>query len=122
MPTQPRPLLVSDVVDRAVEVCDPTGDDPACQELLLRFEDVDEPVTATAALNARISEAASTIDPEGEDPAFLMTAAVSTYLAFRRQEFRHEPKQILRLAARAEFEGRPPQHVADWLDARGVAL
>lgn len=122
MPTEPRPLLLSEIVSRAVEVCDPTGEDRSCQELVLRFEDADEPVTAIEALSSRISEAAGTIDPERDDPAFAMAEAVCIYLAFRRDELRDDPKQILRLAARAEFHGKPPEHVGDWLEDQGVSL
>jgi hypothetical protein len=50
-----------------------------------------------------------------------MAVAVAVYLAFRRGEIDDAPDQLLRLAARAEFDGHPPQHVADWLAARGVA-
>jgi hypothetical protein len=51
-----------------------------------------------------------------------MTAAVATYLAFRRTELERDRDELLVLAARAEFEGKPPEPVADWLAAQGVTL
>ena len=41
MTTEPAPVTLSEVVDRAVETCD-DGSDPAIEELLERFEDDDE--------------------------------------------------------------------------------
>src|SRR6059058_5243639 len=49
-----------------------------------------------------------------------MCGAVVTYLAFRRDEVTDVREDILRLAARAEFDGSPPQLVADWLESEGV--
>jgi len=113
---------VFEVVKRAVEVVDPDGDQ-GTEEFLLRFEDRDEPV---AGLQERaeqeFAEAAGAIDPDGTDPAIQMAGAVATYLAFRRDEITDVREDILRLAARAEFDGSPPQIVADWLESEGVAL
>jgi hypothetical protein len=52
----------------------------------------------------------------------VMAAAVATYLAFRRTELDAPPDRLLQLAARAEFDGRPPENVADWLASVGVEL
>jgi hypothetical protein len=49
-----------------------------------------------------------------------MASAVAVYLAHRRTELDNEPDQLLRLAARAEFDGNPPPAIADWLSERGV--
>ena len=49
-----------------------------------------------------------------------MCGAVITYLAFRRDEVGDERTDVLRLAARAEFDGAPPQLVRDWLESEGV--
>jgi hypothetical protein len=50
-----------------------------------------------------------------------MTAAVAVYLAHRRDEIAAPREELLRLAARAEFDGAPPDDVADWLAAEGVS-
>jgi hypothetical protein len=113
---------LAEVVHRAVEVCDPDGAEEGPSELLRRFEDRDEPVTAEADVEQEIAEVKGAIDPQDEDPVVVMTAAVATYLAFRRTELEREPAELLRLAARAEFDGSPPEHVAGWLAERRVEV
>jgi hypothetical protein len=51
-----------------------------------------------------------------------MAAAVATYLAFRRTEIERDREELLRLAARAEFKGRPPEVVPPWLSEQGVEI
>jgi hypothetical protein len=60
------------------------------------------------------------LDPQEDSPGLQMTAAVAVYLAHRRDELEEDPLDVLRLAARAEFNGNPPAHVANWLDEAGV--
>jgi hypothetical protein len=120
--TRGDPPTLADVVHRAAEVCDPNGANDGVTDLLGRFEDRDEPVTAEADVEEEIAEAKGAIDPQDEDPAVVMTAAVATYLAFRRTEIDRDPEELLRLAARAEFDGHPPGDVRAWLAERGVDL
>jgi hypothetical protein len=120
MPTEPAPPTLSQVVHRAVEVCDPAGTDPDLADFFLRFEDADEPVSAIEDIEQRLAEAAGALDPQGEIPALQMATAVATYLAFRRDEIDEDPDELLVLASRAEFNGNPPAAVANWLDERGV--
>ena len=85
------------------------------------MEDADEPAPAVVAdVEQRMAEETGVIDPQGEDPALQMAGAVVVYLAHRRDEFDDDPLDILRLAARAEFNGNPPANVAQWLDEVGV--
>lgn len=120
MPTEPREPTLAEVVRRAVEVADPSGDEDGPAQLLERFEDRDEPVTAVEDVEEVLAEGRGAIDPQDEDPAVVMSVAVAVYLAFRRGEIDDDPERLLSLAARAEFDGHPPDHVASWLDARGV--
>jgi cell pole-organizing protein PopZ len=120
--TRGEPPTLAEVVHRAVEAVDPDGREEGPAELLRRFEDRDEPVTAQADVEEEIAEVKGAIDPQDEDPAVVMTAAVATYLAFRRTELERDPQELLRLAARAEFQGEPPPNVMDWLTAQGVAV
>jgi hypothetical protein len=113
---------LAQLVHRAVEVCDPTGAEDGATALLARFEDRDEPVTATAGLEAQLAEAKGSIDPQDEDPVAIMTVAVTTYLAYRRTEVERDREELLRLAARAEFDAHPPDPVAGWLSRQGVEL
>ena len=122
MPTEPDPITLAQVVHRAVEVCDPDGTDEDLAELLLRFEDADEPVTAVEDVELRMAEAVGSLDAEGDSAGLEMAAAVATYLAHRRDELDQEPEELLRLAARAEFDGSPPEAVVGWLEERGVGV
>ena len=108
-----------EIVHRATEVCDPDGRDGA-GDLLARFEDRDDPVGEPAVVEQEIAEAKGAVDPQDEDPVATMTAAVATYLAYRRTELERDREELLVLAARAEFDGNPPENVARWLDEQGV--
>jgi hypothetical protein len=112
---------VADVVRRAVEVCELDGDADGLGAFLLRFEDRDEPVTALGEGREReFFEQEGRVEGQDPDPSLVMAAAVATYLAFRRDEVTDHDDDLLRLAARAEFDGDPPPYVADWLALRGI--
>jgi hypothetical protein len=123
MPTDPEPVTLAEAVHRAVVVVDPEGH-AGLEDLLARFEDDDEPLDSTTAEIAeqRIAEEAGKLDPQADDPAVQMAAAVATYLAYRRDELDEDPQRLLELAARAEFEAHPPEAVEDLLAERGVQL
>jgi len=123
MPSNPEPVTLAEAVHRAVVVVDPDGH-AGLEDLLALFEDDDEPLDSTSAQIAeqRIAEEAGKLDPQAEDPALQMAAAVATYLAYRRDELDGEPQRLLELAARAEFEAHPPAGVESLLAERGVRL
>ena len=121
MPAQPEPPTVAEVVHRAAQVCDPPGQNADVADLLVRFEDSDEPVTVVPDIEQRLWEAVGVLDPDGDEPALAMAAAVAIYLAHRRDQVDDDRESLLRLAARAEFDGDPPPYVADWLAAEGVS-
>jgi hypothetical protein len=116
----PPPTLFQ-VVHRAVEVTDPTGQ-YGVADLLAPVEDADEPVTAHEDIETDLAELKGRVDPQDEDPAVMMAIAVATYLAFRRDEMDDDRASLLRLAARAEYHGKPPVHVASWLEEQGVEI
>jgi hypothetical protein len=123
MSTEPEPVTLAQIVQRAVVVVDPDGNE-GLDDLLERFEDDDEPLSAVQAdiARQRIAENAGALDPQEEDPAVQMAAAVATYLAYRRDEVDEDPGALLELAARAEFDGKPPEHVRAWLADAGIEL
>ena len=121
MPTEPQPVSLRDVVFRAVEVCDQTGVDAGLGELLARFEDADAPIGNPATARLHIDEAVGELDPDAADGALRTAGAVAVYLAYRHDQLRDAPGELLRLAARGEFEGEPPAPVARFLAAAGVA-
>jgi hypothetical protein len=122
MPTEPQPLTLSRIARRAVQICDPEDEDAVLGDYLLRFEDADEPVTAIQNLEERLALAAEGVDTDVSDPSIAMANAVVLYLAHRRDELDDDPADILRLAARAEWRGDPPEAVVDWLADRGVRV
>ena len=48
------------------------------------------------------------LDPAVDNGSLSMAGAVTTYLSFRRDELHADPDHLMRLAARAEWEGDPP--------------
>jgi hypothetical protein len=116
--TNDRSLIsVSDLVRQAAAIVDPGGDDPAVVELAERFGDDDEPVRGVLdSLEERLAWGAD------EDPPIVMAQALVLYLGHRPDEVGDDADDLLRLAARAEFDGRPPDTVTAWLSERGVEL
>jgi hypothetical protein len=110
-------ITLSDLVRRASAIVDPNGDDPAVVELVTRFDDDDEPVRGILdSLEERLAWGAD------EDGPIVMAQAIVLYLAHRLDEFDDDPSEILQLAARSEFDGRPPEPVAAWLEEQGVEV
>jgi hypothetical protein len=112
VPTNPEPITLFEVAKRAVEIADPDDTNANLGDLLVQFEDADEPVTAVDNLEERVAIAVEGVDVEIEDPAVSMAAATILYLAYRRDELGDEP----------EWKGDPPQSVTDWLADRGVEV
>ena len=115
------PPSLLEVVQRAVEVTDPTGRF-GVGDLLKYVEDSDEPVTAHQDVETDLAELKGRVDPQDEDPAVMMAIAVATYLAFKRDEIDDDPNDLLRLAARAEYDGNPPENVSGWLEEQGISI
>lgn len=121
MPTEPDPVTLAQLVHRAAEITDPDGADDDVTALMQRFEDADWPVSGILeSIEQRMAEAAGALDPQEESPGLQVAAAVTVYLAHRRDEVEEEPDHVLRMAARAEFDGKPPAHVANWLHSAGI--
>jgi hypothetical protein len=119
---QQTPTLAQ-VANRAVDLVDPEGANDAVADLFVRFEDRDEPISQIQdTIEQQVAEAVGAVDPDGIDAAVQIAGAVITYLAFRRDEVTDVREDVLRLAARAEYDGSPPEHVAQWLELEGVAL
>jgi hypothetical protein len=121
VPTEPQPVTVSEVVHRAVEVCEDSTS-TGLDELLARFEDDDEPIAGVEDVEERLIEALGPPELDDDDAALTMARAVVVYLAHRRDEVGADPVELLRLAARAEFHGEPPEPVARWLADQGITV
>jgi hypothetical protein len=122
MPTEPEPLTLFEVAKRAVEICDPQDTDGVLGDFLAQFEDADEPITGIENVEERVALASEGVDFDVEDPAVQMAAATIVYLAYRRDQLDDDPEDVLRLAARAEFKGEPPEPIRGWLSDRGVTV
>lgn len=119
MPTEPSTPTLAEIIRHAAEATDPGNE--LVEELQQRTEDADEPVTTIEDLDERVAEEVGRVDPEGDDPVLAMTAAVAVYLGHRRDEIGAPRDHLLRLAARAEFDGTPPDAVTGWLAGEGVS-
>ena len=108
-------ITVSDLVRRATAIVDPEGADPAVVEFATRHDDDDEPVRGV--LDELEERLAWGVD---EDAPVVMAQALVLYLGHRLDEYEDDPDDLLRLAARAEFDGSPPDAVAVWLADHGI--
>jgi len=108
-------ITLSDLVRQATAIIDVDGVDDAVTDFAMRHEDDDMPVRSV--LDSLEERIAWGVD---EDPGVVMAQAVVLYLAHRLDETTDDPDEILRLAARAEFDGSPPEPVQEWLDANGI--
>ncbi|HWE08813.1 MAG TPA: hypothetical protein VG325_05640 [Solirubrobacteraceae bacterium] len=123
MPTEPQPVLLSQVVRRAAGIVDPDDDDPVVGDFELVFEDADEPVSGVLDdIQTRVATALAELDPAVASGSLSMAGALTIYLSFRRDELDADDEELIRLATRAEWEGRPPAAVEDWLAARGISI
>jgi hypothetical protein len=121
MPTEPEIVTLAQLVHRAVEIVDPDGADEDLVEFLQRFEDFDEPASALVdSIEGRMAEATGVYDPQEESGPVQVAGAVVVYLTHRRDEVDDDPESILRMTARAEFDGKPPAVVANWFDENGI--
>jgi hypothetical protein len=122
MPTEPAPVTLAQVVRRAAEDVDPDDADASIGDFELAFEDADEPVRALDDVESRVATVLADLDPGVESGGLSMAGAVTTYLSYRRDELDADPEELIRLAARAEWQGDPPAVVSDWLAERGITL
>lgn len=122
MPTEPEPLTLAQAVHRAAHACDPDGNSPSAADALARFEDRDEPIAAVEDVDMQLAEDFGALDPQEEDPVVQMIRATTVYLAFKRSDAGVGDEELLRLAARAEYDGNPPEPVRGWLSERGIEV
>ena len=117
MPTDRDTITLSDLVRRAAAIVDPPGEDAAVGEFAIRHEDADQPVRGMLdGLEERLLWGAD------EDAPIVMAQAITLYLAHRLEDVDNTPEHILLHAARAEFDGNPPDAVRSWLADQGVEL
>ncbi len=110
-------ITLSDLVRRAGAIVDVDGLDDAVSAFVQRHEDDDVPVRGILdGLEERIAWGAD------EDPSVVMAQAVVLYLAHRLDHVDDDADEILALAARDEFDGQPPEPIAEWLETNGIEV
>ena len=122
MPTEPDPITLSEIARRATEIVDPHGTEDDVIHLFTQLEDDDRPITTVQDLEGRLALATDGLAAGMESPAVDMAVATILYLAHRRDQLEDDAEDLLRLTARAEWNGQPPPAVQNWLDERGVEV
>jgi hypothetical protein len=111
---------VAEAVARAATICDPEGRDLGVTAFVESYEDDDRPATSVEDLAGELTSVADGIDPEGDSGAVEMTAAAAFWLATNFDQA-DDRDRVLRESARLVFGEHPPDHIAEWLAAQGVA-
>lgn len=123
MPTEPPPVTLSEIVRRVAEIVDPDDNDAVVGEFEQVFEDADEPVSGVLDdLQERVGSVLSELDPAVANGSLSVAGALTIYLSFRRDELGTDDAELIRLATRAEWDGKPPGVVEDWLRDRGIKV
>jgi hypothetical protein len=123
VPTEPAPVTLAQVVRRAAEIVDPDDDDLIVGDYQQVFEDADEPVAGVLDdLQERVGTVLADLDPAVANGSLSMAGALTIYLSFRRDELDGDDRELIRLATRAEWDGKPPAAVEDWLRDRGIRV
>jgi hypothetical protein len=122
MPTEPDPITLSEIARRATEIVDPTGVEDDVVHLFTQLEDDDRPITTVQDLEGRLALATDGLTDGADNPAVDVAVATILYLAHRRDELEDDAETVLRLTARAEWDGKPPPAVQNWLEERGVTV
>src|ERR1700749_1426355 len=117
----PRPISLFDVVKRAADIVDPDDDDAIVGDFERAFEDDDEPV-AGLDVEERVGDVLSQLDPAVNNGSLAVAGALTIYLSFRRDELHADPRELIRLAVRAEWQGEPPEPVVEWPDDRNLKV
>jgi hypothetical protein len=118
----PRPVSLAEVVRRAAQIVDPDDEDAIVGDFQRAFEDADEPVAGLDGVQERVAEVLARLDPAVNDGSLSVAGAVTVYLSYRRDELRADSRELIRLAARAEWDDDPPDGVVEWLDDHNVRL
>ncbi len=116
---------VAELVRRAAEICDPDDVEPAVTATSrCSSRTTTTPITAVENLEERLAIAVEGADYELEDPAVSVAVAVVLYLAAHHGHGHdaRDPREVMTLAARAQWHGDPPSDVAGWLASRGAAV
>jgi hypothetical protein len=111
-----RTPTVSDVVRRAVEICDPDDVDATLGRLEEQLEDDDEPITAVENIEERLAWALEGVDYDVEDPGVAVASAIVLYLSRHPNEIENgDDEGLIERSVRAQWRGDTPDYVSEWL-------
>jgi hypothetical protein len=113
-------MTVSETVRLAVGIVDPSDELARLGDLERWFEDDDEPVNVVPNFDRRIAGAVGDIDPEGDDPALAVAAAVAIYLATQPRHIQNDAERVIEQAIKFQFQDDVPDAIEDWLTGRTV--
>jgi hypothetical protein len=111
---------VSEAVSRAASICDPDRLNDGVRALVESFEEDERPASAPEDLPGERESTAHELDPEGDQPAVLATAAAASWIATTREPT-DDGHRVLQEGARLFFAGEVPPPVAAWLRAHGIS-
>jgi hypothetical protein len=106
---------VADVVRQAAGIVDPSDSLALVGELEQWFEDDDDPVRTVPNLDRRLAAAVEKIDPDGEEPAVTVAAAVVLYLSTEPRHAPSDAEGVIDQAVKLEFGDDVPDRIAEWL-------
>jgi hypothetical protein len=106
---------VAEVVRQAAGIVDPADSEALVGELEQWFEDDDDPVRTVPGFDRRLAAAVEHIDPDGEDPAVAVAAAVALYLSTEPRHVPSDAEGVIAQAVRLEYGNDVPAGVAAWL-------
>jgi hypothetical protein len=109
------PPTLSQLVREAAGMVDPTDSVALVGDFERWFEDDDEPASTVPNLERRLAGALDELDPDGEEPALVVAAAVVSYLATMPRHAPRDAERVIEQALKLQFGDDVPDSVAIWL-------
>lgn len=106
---------LSQLVREAAGMVDPTDSLALVGDFERWFEDDDEPAATIPNLERRLAAALEELDPEGEEPALAVAAAVVSYLATMPRHAPRDAERVIEQALRLQYGEDVPEAIAVWL-------
>ncbi|HET6848364.1 MAG TPA: hypothetical protein VFH74_05870 [Gaiellales bacterium] len=106
---------LSQVVREAAGMVDPSDSLALVGDFERWFEDDDEPAATVPNLERRLAAALDELDPEGEEPALAVAAAVVSYLATMPRHAPRDAERVIEQALRMQYGDDVPEAITAWL-------
>jgi hypothetical protein len=109
------PAPLSQLVREAAGMVDPIDSLALVGDFERWFEDDDEPAATVPNLERRLAAALDELDPEGQEPALAVAAAVVSYLATMPRHAPRDAERVIEQALRMQYGDDVPDAIAAWL-------